>query len=457
MTQKFLKWGIYAIVFCLPLYLIRFNIFGIPTTILEIMIYGLFVFWLVKGFSLSKSIKTIKKNRLLFWVIFFIFLGVSLATLRSWDLRLSAGIWKAWFFDPILFFAVFVSVIKSRNEIKKVFYALMASGLVASIISLVYLLQGELNIDGRLQGFFDSPNYLAMYLAPILVVSLGLLIRTYWLCRSSQANEIFSNHEVGPVNKTTNISAASISRPENRDNQQCLVSRNSGLRYGFRKFVGLLGNNFHPIFLILNSVFLILILFCTGSFGAWIGIIGAIGLGMIFWLWSAKNKKTAVISAVLLITICIGLYFLKISSIQGKLSINSRLEIWQKAVSALTTYPIIGIGPGTFKDLFLEHSPWDVPQPHNLFLAFLLQTGVIGFIGFILLLFWFFRAGIKNLIYQRAGLGPGIMNIVVMSLMVYVLAHGLVDTTYWKNDLSVVFWMIVGMMAAIKQSLNPKS
>jgi O-antigen ligase len=82
-----------------------------------------------------------------------------------------------------------------------------------------------------------------------------------------------------------------------------------------------------------------------------------------------------------------------------------------------------------------------VPQPHNLYLAFLLQTGIIGFIGFILLLFWFFRAGIMN---HESG-------IILMSVMVYILVHGLVDTTYWKNDLAVIFWLVIGLMVTIKK------
>lgn len=28
--------------------------------------------------------------------------------------------------------------------------------------------------------------------------------------------------------------------------------------------------------------------------------------------------------------------------------------------------------------------------------------------------------------------------------MIYALVHGLVDTTYWKNDLALMFWLIIG-------------
>jgi len=150
---------------------------------------------------------------------------------------------------------------------------------------------------------------------------------------------------------------------------------------------------------------------------------------------------------VLLLVLCIGIYFIKFNTIAGKLSIGTRTEIWQRAINGIQAYPIIGIGPGTFKDFFPDNPSWQIPQPHNLYLAFLLQTGAIGFIGFILLLFWFFKTGIKN--YESR-----IINIVLMSTMVYILIHGLVDTTYWKNDLSMMFWAIIGLAVASKSAFE---
>lgn len=398
MIGKFLKWGIYAIVFSVPLYLIRFEVFGIPTTVLEIMIYILFVAWLIKGFNFFELKEGIKENRLLFWAIFLILFGASLATLRSWDLRLSAGILKAWFFDPLLFFIVFTSVVKSLKEIKGVLYGFVFSGLVVSVASLVYLFFGKLNVDGRLQGPYNSPNYLAMYLAPILVIGLGLLAYGH---KKSSAGACLPL--AGGVFLTNNL---------------CLFS------------------------LIFGSSLMVLILFCTGSFGAWMGIVGAIGFGLTFWFLGAKKKKIAVILVILLVVLCIGLYFLKFSSIQGKLSINSRLEIWQRAIDAITIYPVIGIGPGTFKDLFPAYPFWSVPQPHNLYLAFLLQTGIVGFVGFVLLLAWFFKTALSLLKTDYS--------LLIASAMLCILIHGLVDTTYWKNDLTVVFWAIIGIMIVLK-------
>ncbi|MCK4524872.1 MAG: O-antigen ligase family protein, partial [Candidatus Andersenbacteria bacterium] len=105
---------------------------------------------------------------------------------------------------------------------------------------------------------------------------------------------------------------------------------------------------------------------------------------------------------------------------------------------------LFGIGPGTFQETYLSYAEkfdeqyleWAVPQPHNIFLAFYLQTGLIGFIGFVLILIWFFK--------RMNGAVPHSYNIINV-LMIYILIHGLVDTTYWKNDLSLMFWLLIGM------------
>jgi len=120
------------------------------------------------------------------------------------------------------------------------------------------------------------------------------------------------------------------------------------------------------------------------------------------------------------------------------------LLIWQKSLEIFKSYPFIGIGPGTFHDYFLPYPKWGVPQPHNVYLAFLVQTGLVGFIGFIWLLVWFYKNGLE--IYKKRK-----TTVVLMSVMTYFLIHGLIDTVYWKNDLAVFFWLIIGIMEIIKK------
>ena len=370
--MKFLRWGIILIIFCLPIYLIKFTILKIPTTALELLIYVLVIIWFLKG-GYRNLWDIVKHERLLVWGIVFFLLGVSVATMFSWDLRTSAGIWKAWFVDPILFFTVFITVIK-KEDIKNVFKSIIFSGVVVALISLVYLICGKLNYQGRLQEFSILPNYLAMYLAVPLLLSLWFALKEF--------------------------------------------------RGTARGFYGI-------IFLVLSIV-----IFFTKSFGALFGLIGAMGFGLIVYLY-CRNREKIVLGIIIIgfvVVLIIGLW--KIHSLEGLRSFDARFIIWKSAIDAFLENPVTGIGPGTFEAYFPPYPKWGVPQPHNIFLAFLIQTGLIGFVGFTLILIWFYKKSTKNL--------------VLLCIMTYFLMHGLVDTTYWKNDLSLSFWTIIGAVTILQ-------
>jgi O-antigen ligase len=403
-----LKRGIYLIIFCLPLYLVRLQVFKIPTTVLELMLYGLFMLWIIKR-GYKGLWMALKHERLLIWGIVLLVIGVSIATIFSWDIRLSAGIWKAWFSDAILFFLMFVSIIKKEN-LKNVFNAWIFSGFVVAIISLIYLIQGNFNYQGRLQGIFDSPNFLAMYIAPILIILLG---------------KIYS------LRKTTSQA-------------ECMVRTRP--RISAAASLGRMTRVFVRIGFSLTAILFFAIIFFTKSYGAWLGILGALVFGAVVYLYK-RNKKILVLSIILIgfvLVLIAGLS--KIKSLEGLQSFDARFEIWKTAINSFISYPITGIGPGTFQDYFPPYPKWGVPQPHNIFLAFLLQTGLVGFVGFMLILVWFFSSCGRPTVGWR--------QLVIVCLMIYILAHGLVDTTYWKNDLAIMFWMIIGMMAIIRKSYN---
>ena len=404
-----LRRGIYLIIFCLPLYLIRLQIFKIPTTVLELMLYGLFVLRIMKR-GYKGLWAALKHERLLIWGIVLLLIGVSIATIFSWDLRLSAGIWKAWFFDAILFFLMLVSIIR-EDDLKNVFNVWIFSGFVVAIISLIYLIQGNFSYQGRLQGIFDSPNFLAMYLAPILIILLA---------KTCPLKKITSQAECTVKTGPRISAAASLGR------MTCVF-----VRIGF----------------CLMMILFIIVLIFTKSYGAWLGILGALGFGAVVYLYK-KNKKWLALGIIVIgFTLILIFGLLKIKSLEGLRSFDARFVIWGTAVNSFISYPITGIGPGTFQNYFPPYPKWGVPQPHNIFLAFLLQTGLVGFIGFILILVWFFHVGMKKL-------AIGHWPLVIMCLMTYILVHGIVDTTYWKNDLAIMFWLVIGLMVITKKELT---
>lgn len=396
--------GVYLVVFCLPLYLVRLEIFSIPTNVLEIIIGALFIAWAINKIVNSEQ-RTANKNFkklfivhcLLFVAIALILIGVSVATIFSWDLRISAGIWKSWFVVPLLFFIIVIDTFKDRKkQIKNILFAFILSALVIGVISLV---QWNLDSTGRLQGLYTSPNYLAMYLAP------AWLICSYY----------FFTFLVAARGLTCGLGTRS----------KTIATK---------------------IFFLLCIILLSVILFFTKSLGAWLGIVVAVGFGLILYFYKIKKRKLFWVVIILGLIIVLILIYLKLNSEDGRISFNARLIIWQKALEVFKKYPLTGIGPGTFEDYFPPYPIWGVPQPHNLYLAFLIQTGIIGFVGFIWLLIHFFRNGLKLFIVHCS-----LFTILLIMVMVYILVHGLVDTTYWKNDLSVMFWMFIGLMTVLEK------
>jgi putative inorganic carbon (HCO3(-)) transporter len=360
------------------------------------MIYGLFILWLaekIRHFEILKFFRCLIRNDY-FYPVFLIFLGVSISTLFSSDIQTSAGIWKGWFVDPWLFFLVVISTVKTKKQIRDIFSVLTLSGLVIAIIGLWYWLSGNLTYDGRLKAFYLSPNHLAMYLAPCLIIGFGL--------------------------------------------------------WQFAK------EKWQRILLFIIYCLLFAVLYLAYSYGAWLGLIGAvIFLVMIKYQKAATRERKKIFfyfSILLLLVVFLGLSQFQSEKAQNLLqfsrsSLESRLMVWRVAIETIKDHPLIGIGPGMFQEYYLDYQPkfkpyleWAVPQPHNLFLAFWLQTGLLGLIGLIWLLICFFRNGFKLLVT-----GYWLLVTILMAAMIYILIHGLVDTPYWKNDLSVIFWLITAL------------
>jgi len=372
MIQKINQFGIYLITFSLPLYLLRFKIGWIPTNLLELLIIVLFVFWLINVVLKKQNISF---NNII--PVFLILFGVTISTLLSSNLEISAGIWKSWFIIPLLFSLILINELKNKEQIKNILISLFLSGIGVSLIALFYWFDNNLTYDGRLRAFYLSPNHLAMYLSPILILSFYL----YFLVQ--------------------------------------------------KKVLQFL--------LILGYLLLSFVIYLTYSYGAWLGLLGALFF-LIF-----KQRRFRITSIFLLIFILFFIIQIPGQKFQSLIdfsypSLESRIMIWQSAWEIIKDHPLNGIGPGMFQKYYLDYQAqsyleWAVPQPHNLFLAFWLQTGLIGLIGFIWLLIYFFRKIESKQVF----------NSILIGAMICILIHGLIDTTYWKNDLAVVFWLIIAL------------
>jgi len=127
-----------------------------------------------------------------------------------------------------------------------------------------------------------------------------------------------------------------------------------------------------------------------------------------------------------------------------ELSIGGRIELFSGAVQMIRRNPIFGVGLGGYSAEFRGYAP--EIYPHDVWLTFWVELGLLGVIAFVailaMLLWQAWRAWPRARdCYRPATWGAG------AALVMWVL-HGLVDSPYWKNDMSVEFWILAALIVA---------
>ena len=378
-----LKSLVYLIIILLPAYLIKINVAGIPSNLLEILISLLFVLWLGKKEYRKNLWEIIRNNKKYVVFIGLILIGLLISTKVGGNYRVSLGIIKGWFVFPIIFAALSAGILKKEDR-KSAYLALFVSAFLVALISLAYYFLGRITFDGRLQGFFNSPNYLAMYLAS------GILIGYLW------AEEKFYEKKWK--------SASAI----------CLA-----------------------------LALLALAIYLTFSYAAWVSL--ALSLALVIFLESKNYKKIILIIFLIALSFCLQNGTKKLEDLikmDDRSSFSSRMMIWNSSKMIIADNWLWGIGPGNFQEKYLEyqkHFPaylqWAVSHPHDLYFDFWLYSGLIGLAGFLALVVFM----IKDLLKKERNF----LKLAAMGILFYILFHGIADTTYFKNDLAAVFWMIL--------------
>ena len=409
LAVKNLKWAIYLVVFALPSYLIRFEVAGLPMTLLEGMILILFAVWAVKkrrgggnGFWAAKF---------LYIGIFIFLLSATISVFVALDSRAALGIWKAYFIEPVLFFVVFINTIR-KEDCKNILSAMAGSVLVLTIVAFYQKLTGDFISNAfwaaeatrRVGGVYPYPNALALYLAPIIILLLG-----FW------------------------------ARQPLKGKKNCQNSK---------------GELLHCHVVILFRLVIIavglLVVYWTGSKGALLGILA----GLVFYALFYKGYKKYFITAVILMVL-VGLFFIQNGKInfkgnyqvEGGDSMSVRLEMWQEGWRMLLDRPVSGAGLGGYQAVMEKYHERKYIEiylyPHNIFLNFWSELGSLGILGILGILVWFYRVGFR--IYQWSVVG-GRWSVVLMATKTTIIIYGLVDVPYFKNDLSVFFWILIGLL-----------
>jgi O-antigen ligase len=388
--------AIFPVIF--PLYLFRGVLVGVPVTLPELVLGAVAVLFLFQGYEWR-----LRDWKL--WPVWLFLLAAILGVLvvpgegfmvdgtAFPTLEKALGILKGWVLAPLLYFVLARTVFRDKpSMITWALRALLLSGILLSLSALKQVVTGDfLTPDLRASGPFESANYLALYLGPLVVFAGMAALRT-----RSKYDRVF-------------LAAA---------------------------------------FVLCGAA-----LFFTKSYAAWIAVLVGFSLGLLLWM-RRRSTKAFWITFSVLVVLGLGLVgsqlgtdkFQQFIDFSNRSSSSVRIQIYQIALELIKTHPLLGIGLGQFEQQYqavavstLGEAPfeWNMLHPHNIFLAFWLNMGLLGLVSFVWLcgraFLWLTEEDSKE------------RHLAALMLVVMVV-HGLFDTPYFKNDLAFQFWLLMAML-----------
>jgi O-antigen ligase len=413
--QTILHYLLLATIATLPFAGVHFFVLGVPLYMPELLVIigsALFVWiqWHTDTFEIKKLPTSIIVP------ITLLLVGLFSSAFFNGITSVQLGIIKSWFFFPLLFGWLLVQSLHNQtiNEKiqlensffpeKKALFVWYATTVLVACVALVYFFQGNLTYDGRLTAFYLSPNYLALFLFP------GVLLGWYFITKN-------------------------LGLPQMRSND--------------------IKKNIYFISAVLSWVVLCTTIYLTLSYT----IITASILGFFIMVFIASNRSY--FTRITLVALCVTFisFFLLLQANNQKFSdiinfnerssLASRIMIWQASSKMIVDHPIIGIGPGNFQKIYLGYQQyfppyleWAVPHPHNIYLALWLQTGIIGLIGFLALIIFWIRGILHTLLIDTEKTS---IQWTLLGILITLLLIGLLDTPYWKTDLAYEFWLLIAL------------
>jgi len=553
-----LRWAVALFLAALPAYQIRFEVLGVPSTLLELMILIAFAVWLLRftnfipfitGKYKVKDYLANRKDRLRYpfdwelaaWII----IGFVAAGLSGFSAD-ALGIWKAYFFEPALVFILVLNVFQynanaangyanganrkrddangaeaaagknaantdqnvslrraercgnpvtvadvsglprfARNDsdeslvdfVGKITWPLAVSAFLVSLIAIIEKFTGLFAVEHfwpRVTGPFGYPNALGLYLGPIVVLLVG------WFLNNVYTRD---KHLKNPKSEIPN--------PRQISNLKSQISK---------------------LFFIITIIAIFATIFFARSEGALIGV--AAGLVLI-GLLAGRRARWATLLIIVVGTAGLVSFAPTRQKVMEKATLSDlsgeiRKQQWRETWQMYRDNPemfLLGTGlagyqeaikpyhqPGIFYNF--ERDPdfrrkivifddkyraehWQPVEvylyPHNIILNFWTELGLLGMLLFVWMVVKFYVMGMKVLSFRgaqatkesrftgdgaestrsprslpvaRDDKGEKLIVLGLMGVMAVMLVHGLVDVPYFKNDLAVLFWVIMAMMGA---------
>lgn len=366
--------------FVLPAYVVRFKIGPLPTTLLEVFVISFIILWTAKrGSSGWREAIRLIKKSGWFWPAIAWLLVGLISAFVAQNTVAGLGLWRAYFIEPILVFLMLTDLVRGDQEKN-----ILLKSTAFTLIILALWSAGQY-ITG-----FGIP-------APWNVPPSG--IRATGPFPFPNALALFA----------VPVSALFAHLAFNRNKQ-------------------LIG----PVLAWPAFLSGLLIALLAKSDG------GLIALGVAFAVsFTIKNRKNWHAIVLWLITLAIIFAVPPIrENVMEKILFREwsgkvRLTMWSETYKMLKDAPLAGAGLGNYPNAIKPYhkATWmEVFQyPHNIFLNLWSEIGALGVIVFAWIIALWLKRG----------------RLMALPVVLALLIHGLVDVPYFKNDLAVMFWMLI--------------
>jgi len=207
-----------------------------------------------------------------------------------------------------------------------------------------------------------------------------------------------------------------------------------------------------PLSLIYKNKFWLIIpmalaLLLTRSLGALLSIF--LGLTLYFYLKGKLKKRVIFFLGGFLIII--GLVLISRSSTQKihtqpLFSAVMRLNYWRDTLRIIKSHPWLGVGLGNFNLMLSRYA-------HNSYLQIWAEMGILGIISFLWLVIAALKSSLKtfkNYLYKTK-----IASLITAQTV--FLFHNLFDFTFFLPEVSLIWWVVLGVTFSQKKADNNKT
>ncbi len=327
-----------------------------------------------------------------------LFLAAALLSLLASEvMRVSLRDLRTLILEPVAAFYLTVWTVRRPEHIKLLLAGLLLGGIAAAVMGLsqYFFTDHVITAEGarRVLGPYSSPNELGLYLGRVIPLTLGFAI----------------------------------------------------FAPGYRPFAW-------AALLPLTAALIL-----TFSLGAWLATLLAVAGIVLLW----RSRAVVYLATAAVALAAASMLAIRSDRIASHFSLTHgtsfiRIQLWESSLQMIRDHPILGVGMDNF--LYLYRSRYILPDavaepnlshPHNLVLNFWLQMGILGLAAILWILFelarrWLSLWKSKLAPWERAALAG------IAGAMIDMVAHGMVDNSYFLVDLAFFFWLAVGIITVLQ-------